>query len=89
MGKGYLYNTFLKGGLRKRKVFPGFGTLKSFLLASDNAIAGKATMPSPASVGKIIYEIGHGSVKGLSCLGFACTDIESMVQAFTTVHDYC
>ncbi|KAF8224070.1 hypothetical protein L208DRAFT_1313566 [Tricholoma matsutake] len=83
-----LYNTFLKGTLGKRKVFPGFGTLKSFLLASDYAIAGKATTPSPALVGKIIYEIGHGSAKGLSCLTFACMDIESTVRAFTVVHDY-
>ncbi|KAF8220916.1 hypothetical protein L208DRAFT_1331134, partial [Tricholoma matsutake] len=83
-----LYNTFLKGTLGKRKVFLEFGTLKSFLLASDYAIAGKTTMPSPALVGKIIYEIGCGSLKGLSCLGFACMDIESTVQAFTMVHNY-
>ncbi|KAF8223959.1 hypothetical protein L208DRAFT_1314163 [Tricholoma matsutake] len=83
-----LYNTFLKGTLGKQKVFLGFGTLKSFLLASDYAIAGKAMMPLCTSVGKLIYEIGHGSMKGLSHLGFACTNIESTVQAFTTVHDY-
>jgi hypothetical protein len=83
-----LYNTFLKGTLGKRKAFPGFGTLKSFLLLSDYAIAGKTTMPSPDLVGKIIYEIGQGSLKGLSCLGFACMDVESTVQAFTMVHNY-
>ena len=74
--------------LRKRKAFPGFGTLKSFLLASDYAISGKATTPLPASVGKIIYEIGRGSAQGLSRLGFACTDIESTVRAFTVDHHY-
>jgi hypothetical protein len=83
-----LYNTFLKGTLGKRKAFPGFGTLKLFLLASDYAIARKTTMPSPTLVGKIIYEISCGSLKGLSCLGFACTDVESTVQAFTMVHDF-
>ncbi|KAF8221604.1 hypothetical protein L208DRAFT_1327073, partial [Tricholoma matsutake] len=60
--------------------FPGFETLKLFLLASDYAIASKAMVPLCASVGKIIYEIGHGSMKGLLHLGFACTDIESTVQ---------
>ena len=45
-------------------------------------------MPLLALVGKIIYEIGHGSLKGLSHLGFTCMDIESTVQVFTMVHDY-
>ncbi|KAF8234709.1 hypothetical protein L208DRAFT_1075067, partial [Tricholoma matsutake] len=83
-----LYNTFLKGTLGKRKAFLGFGALKLFLLVSDYAIAGKTTMPSPTLVGKIIYEIGRGSLKGLLRLGFACMDVESTVQAFTTVHDF-
>jgi hypothetical protein len=42
-----LYDLFLKGTVDGKKVFPGFGKLKAFLLAADYAIAGKATTPSP------------------------------------------
>ncbi|KAF8231705.1 hypothetical protein L208DRAFT_1275658 [Tricholoma matsutake] len=68
--------------------FPGFGPLKSFLLAADYTIAKKATMPSFTSIGKIIYEIGHGGLKGLHRLGFTCTDVTMTVQAFTAVHNH-
>ncbi|KAF8221897.1 hypothetical protein L208DRAFT_1325518 [Tricholoma matsutake] len=83
-----LYNNFCKGRLCSWKAFPGFGPSKLFLLAANYATAKKATTPLLASVGKIIYEIGHGTLKGLSCLGFACTDVVTTVQAFTAVHDH-
>jgi hypothetical protein len=83
-----LYDVFLKGTLNKRKAFPGFGSLKSFLLATDYAVAGKATTPTLASVGKMIFQIGHGSATGLSRLGFTCSDVASTVQAFTAVHNH-
>jgi hypothetical protein len=83
-----LYDVFLKGTLNKRKAFPGFGSLKSFLLATDYAVAGKATTPTLASVGKMIFQIGRGGATGLSRLGFTCSDVASTVQAFTAVHNH-
>ncbi|KAF8223294.1 hypothetical protein L208DRAFT_1317448 [Tricholoma matsutake] len=83
-----LYNNFYKGRLCSRKAFPGFGPLKSFLLAANYAITNKATTPLLASIGKIIYQIGCGALKGLSCLGFTCTDVATTAQAFTAVHNH-
>jgi hypothetical protein len=85
---GMLYYILCNGMLHGWKAFPGFGLLKSFLLAADYVIATKATMPSFNSIGKIIYEIGHGSLKGLHSLGFACANVTTTVQAFTAVHNH-
>jgi hypothetical protein len=81
-----LYQIFLSATISGNKAFPGFGRLKAFLLASDYAIAGLATTPSPESVGKLIFQINAGALKGLTGLGFSCTDASTTSQAFTAVY---
>jgi hypothetical protein len=83
-----LYERFCKGTIGNQKLFPGFGPLKSFLLAANYAITNKATTPSTDCMGKIIFEINAGGQKGLSQLGFRCSDTTLTAQSFTFVHDY-
>ncbi|PBK88798.1 hypothetical protein ARMGADRAFT_1033779 [Armillaria gallica] len=63
-----LWDHFRKGKYHEEgqpavKLFPQFGALQAYLLASDYAIAGLATMPTDAEMVMVIVTINSGGIK--------------------------
>jgi hypothetical protein len=83
-----LYKLFDKSKYaQKTKVFPGLGPLKSYLLAADYALAGKAQLPTKEELGKIIHYIGKGARTGLMYMGLDCSTAENTASSFGSVVD--
>ncbi|KAK0430214.1 hypothetical protein EV421DRAFT_1913209 [Armillaria borealis] len=64
-----LWDHFRKGKYCEKgqpvvKLFPQFGALQAYLLASDYVIAGLATMPTDAEMAMVITTINSGGIKG-------------------------
>ncbi|TFK58788.1 hypothetical protein BDN72DRAFT_906413 [Pluteus cervinus] len=62
-----------------------FGSLTTYLLVVDYAIAGKVQCPQPREMGEILWDIDAGGLKGLIKLGFPCRSVEETSQAFEIV----
>lgn len=67
--------------------FPNIGGLIGFLIAADYAIAGLATTPNAATMGRMVFNIRRGALTGLRLLGFGCDTEELTSAAFVMVHD--
>ncbi|SJL09158.1 uncharacterized protein ARMOST_12534 [Armillaria ostoyae] len=88
-----LWDHFRKGMYCKEgqpvvKLFPQFGALQAYLLASDYAIAGLATMPTDAEMAVVIATIDSGGIKGISFLGLPCSGKEEIALSFKCIHEY-
>ncbi len=70
------------------KVFPEIGTLQAYLLASDYAIAGLATTPTPAEMAVVLQTIDAGGMKGLCLLNLPCSSLEEVTSSFQYVYEY-
>ncbi|PBK81630.1 hypothetical protein ARMGADRAFT_1039209 [Armillaria gallica] len=73
-----LWNKFRNGKYHKKgqpvvKLFPQFGALQAYLLASDYVIAGLATMPTDAEMVTVIMTIKSGGLKGITIGGLEFT----------------
>ncbi len=82
-----LWNQLRNGKYRKEgqpvvKLFPQFGDLQAYLLASDYMIAGLATMPTDAEMATVIMKIKSGGLKGLSFLDLPCSSEEETALSF-------
>lgn len=82
-----LFHLFATSKLKGNKAFPGFGSLTAYLLASDYAIAGKATVPTSREMGIIIFQINAGGLTGLRSMGFKCINDIETGEAFKTVYE--
>ena len=70
------------------KVFPEIGNLQAYLLASDYAIAGLATTPTPAEMAVVLQTIDAGGMKGLRLLNLPCSSLEEVTSSFQYVYEY-
>ncbi|KAK0485331.1 hypothetical protein EDD18DRAFT_1111650 [Armillaria luteobubalina] len=64
------------------ELFPQFGALQAYLLASNYAIAGLATMPTNAEMTTVIKIINLGGIKGIFFLDLPCSGEEEIVLSF-------
>ncbi len=84
-----VYEIFLKGkGPDGKKAFPNCGSLISYLLTLDYAIAGIVPMPTAEEMGAIMWSLKKGRLKGLKFLGFAAHRKVDAIHAFVTFHRY-
>ncbi len=72
----------------KLKVFPEFGSLQAYLLASDYAIAGVVTMPTFTEMAEVIHAIDSGGLHGLQQLELPCSIQEQTASSLCYLHDY-
>ncbi len=70
------------------KVFPEFGSLQAYLLASDYAIAGVVTMPTFTEMAEVIHAIDSGGLHGLQQLELPCSIQEQTASSLRYLHDY-
>ncbi|THU96509.1 hypothetical protein K435DRAFT_858462 [Dendrothele bispora CBS 962.96] len=70
------------------KCLKGLGLFTSFMLAVDYAIAGLVRKPSPAGLGKIVWELKKGGQKGLRNLHYNVDTEQETVEAFCNFHTY-
>lgn len=81
-----VYKIFLDGKIDGDSAFPAVGPLVAYLLTADYALAGKIHLPSSEEMGRIIYEIKAGGLKGLSTLGYACGNEMEVTDAFQDIY---
>jgi hypothetical protein len=73
--------------LRQTKLLPALGSLQTYLVVADFAVAGRVTMPTLDEMGELIFTIGRGSKKGLELLGFSVGTIRESQYAFKCVYE--
>ncbi len=88
-----LWDHFRKGKYREEgqpavKLFPQFGALQAYLLASDYVIAGLATMPTDAEMATVMVTINSGGIKGISFLDLPCSSEEEIALSFKYIREY-
>ncbi|KAF6759706.1 hypothetical protein DFP72DRAFT_806004 [Ephemerocybe angulata] len=67
--------------------FPSIGPLIAYLIAADYAIAGVIDMPDDFTMGRLIFRIGKGGLKGLTALGFKVSTEDETADAFHALYD--
>ncbi|KAK0443413.1 uncharacterized protein EV420DRAFT_1649201 [Desarmillaria tabescens] len=70
------------------KVFPEIGPLQAYLIASDYAIAGLATIPTPAEMAKVILTINSSGIKGLCLLNLPWSNENEIASSLQYVYEY-